>query len=193
MGLCATSLPAECLYFVLSFIPSTYTFTPRLLSFPFSVPLLPSYLFLIHLSDFLCLIPQTLSTFASPTFPRLLSRLHLHRPHVKRLTSHSVITVWLHSNPALKGSSHPGGGPALCARLYLGCSLTGRLAPCLLSPPPGSLPLSFSLILIHSLLARCCSMSIEAELNASVSGPNGFFIKMHYGTCTEFVYSCVCG
>ncbi len=31
-------------------------------------------------------------------------------------------------------------------------------------------------------------MSIEAELNASVSSPNGFFIKMHYGACKEFVY-----
>lgn len=75
----------------------------------------------------------------------------------------------------------------LCLHIYLGWFLTGWLAPALQKEKK----LSLSLFLIHSLLACCCSVSIEAELNGSVSGSNGFFIiiKMHYVVCEEM---CVC-
>lgn len=54
-----------------------------------------------------------------------------------------------------------------------------------------------SLFLIHSLLACCCSVSIEAQLNASVSESKGFFfflivivIKMQHAACKGV--ACLC-
>lgn len=49
--------------------------------------------------------------------------------------------------------------------------------------------------LILSFWACCCSVSIEAELSLSVTGPSGFFIKMLYEACKEcqcVVCVCVC-
>lgn len=99
-------------------------------------------------------------------------------------------TVGLHSNLPVKSLSHPWGvWVVLCLRVYLGWFLTGWLAPA----PRNTLSV---FLLIHSLLACCCSVSIEAQLNASISSSNGFFIviiiKMHYAACKEVACACEC-
>lgn len=81
-------------------------------------------------------------------------------------------TVGLHSNLPVKSFPHPWGGKEG------GGALSAHLLRLLFDRFGLALPLetnSPSLFLIHSLLACCCSVSIEAQLNASVSESKGFF------------------
>lgn len=100
------------------------------------------------------------------------------------ISLHSVL-LYGYTLTFVKSLPHPGGGGCfvfMC--IWVDFWQHGLSCP------------SLSLFLIHSLLACCCFVSIEAELNASVSGSSGFFIKMHYGTYKEcvrvYAYVCVC-